>query len=106
MKRGEVRWYKFHHLDKKRPVVVLTRDSALAYLSEVAIFPITSTVRDMPVEVFLSFADGLPRECAANCNHLQTVAKQKLGALIAKLSPDKLEEIEAAIAFALGFETC
>ena len=103
MNRGDVRWYKFQHPDKKRPVVILTRDSALEYMSEVTIVPITSTVRDIPVEVLLDFSDGLSKECAANCDHLQTVAKHKLGALITRLSLDKIEEIEASIAFALGF---
>ena len=103
MNRGDVRWYKFQHPDKKRPVVILTRDSALVYMSEVTIVPITSTVRDIPVEVLLDFSDGLSKECAANCDHLQTVAKHKLGALITRLSLDKIDEIEASIAFALGF---
>ena len=34
MKRGEVRWYKFPRPDKRRPVLLLTRDSILEYLNE------------------------------------------------------------------------
>jgi len=59
MKRGEVRWYKFKSPDKKRPVVILTRNSMLDYLGEVTVAPITSTVRDIPSEVLLSNEDGL-----------------------------------------------
>jgi len=55
MKRGEIRWYKFKTPDKKRPVLVLTRDSILEYLGEITVAPITSTVRDIPSEVFLYF---------------------------------------------------
>jgi mRNA-degrading endonuclease toxin of MazEF toxin-antitoxin module len=33
--RGDVRLYRFTAPDKTRPVVVLTRDSAIAYLSSV-----------------------------------------------------------------------
>ena len=54
MKRGEVRWYSFKTPDKRRPVVVLTRDSALKFLGEVTIAPITTTVRDIPSEVYLN----------------------------------------------------
>ena len=73
MKRGEIRWYKFHPPDKKRPVLILTRDSILEYLDEVTIAPVTSTIRDIPSEVALSEDDGMPRDCAVNCDHLQTV---------------------------------
>ena len=101
MRRGEVRWYTFKSPDKKRPVVILSRTSVITYLGEVTIAPITTTVRDIPSEVFLSRQDGLPRDCAVNCDHLQTVAKQKVGALITTLSSAKLEELAQAVRFAL-----
>jgi mRNA interferase MazF len=59
MKRGEVRWYKFKKPDKKRPVVILTRNSAIEFLGEVTVAPITSTIRDIPSEVLLSSEDGM-----------------------------------------------
>ncbi len=75
MRHGEIRWYKFMRPDKKRPVLILTRDSVLEYLGEVTVAPVTSTVRDIPSEVFLSEADGMARGCAVNCDHLQTDSK-------------------------------
>jgi len=101
--RGEIRWYRFGQPDKRRPVLVLTRDSVLDYLGEVTIAPITRTVRGLPSEVLLTAADGMPRDCAINCDHLQTVSKQKLGPVIASLRSDRLEEVRAAVLFALGF---
>jgi len=101
MNRGEVRWYKFSHPDKKRPVLILTRDSVLGYLGEVTIAPITSTVRGIPSEVELSPTDGMRQVCAINCDHLQTVAKGRLGALITTLGSDKLADVARAIRFAL-----
>ena len=101
MKRGEIRWYKFSHPDKKRPVLILTRNSILEYLGEVTIAPITTTVRDIPSEVSLSKTDGMPRECAINCDHLQSVSKGKIGAVVTSLSPTKLKEVGQAICFAL-----
>lgn len=101
MKRGEIRWYKFHAPDKKRPVVILTRNSVLEYLGEVTVAPITTTIRGIPSEVVLGKEEGLAKECAVNCDHLQTVFKSKLGALISSLSTEKLGEIARAVRFSL-----
>jgi len=104
MQRGEVRWYRFSAPDKRRPVVILTRDSALEFLGEVTVAPVTSTVRDIPSEVVLTPADGVPRACAVNLDHLQTVAKGRLGPLITRLGPGKMSEVGVALLFALGFD--
>ena len=101
MKRGEVRWYKFTPPDKKRPVLILTRSSVLEYLGEVTVAPITSTIRNIPSEVVLSSAEGMPRDCAVNCDHLQTVSKGKIGALITTLPPAKMLDVGEAVRFAL-----
>jgi mRNA interferase MazF len=102
MKRGEVRWYKFKSPDKKRPVVILTRNSILEYLGEVTIAPVTTTIRDIPSEVLLSQRDGMHNDCAINCDHVQTVSKSKIGSLITTLSKEKLGAIGKAICFALN----
>jgi mRNA interferase MazF len=102
MKRGEIRWYKFKSPDKKRPVLILTRDSVLEYLREVTVVPITSIIRDIPSEVLLTREDGLRKDCAINCDHMQTVSKNKIGSLITTLSRDKLTQVSKAIWFALN----
>ncbi len=101
MKHGDIRWYKFVRPDKKRHVLILTRDSVLEYLNEVTIAPITSTVRNIPSEVFLTKADGMLRDCAVNCDHLQTVPKGKIGPLITSLHPARMADVGQAIRFAL-----
>jgi len=103
MQRGEVRWYPFASPDKKRPVLILTRDSILESLGEVTIAPVTSTIRAIPSEVVLTEEDGMPRACAVNLDHVQTVAKSKLGALITTLPMVRMQEVRAALLFALGF---
>jgi mRNA interferase MazF len=103
MRRGEVRWYTFARPDKRRPVLVLTRDSALEFLGEVTIAPITTPNRDIPSEVDLSAADGVARPCAVNLDHVQTVTRAKLGALVTTLSSRKMAEVRSALLFALGF---
>ncbi len=102
MKRGEIRWYKFKAPDKKRPVLILTRDSILEYLGEVTVAPITTTVRDIPSEVFLSKQYGMIKDCAINFDHIQTISKGKIGSLITTLPTDKLKKVSDAIQFALN----
>ena len=96
MQRGEVRWYRFRDPDKKRPVVVLTRASALEFLNEVTVAPVTSRIRDIPTEVVLGVDDGMPRDCAVNLDHVQTVSRGKLGGLVTSLSDARLEEVREA----------
>ncbi|HLC41572.1 MAG TPA: type II toxin-antitoxin system PemK/MazF family toxin [Methylomirabilota bacterium] len=98
-----MRWYKFAQPDKKRPVVILTRDSALEFLGEVTIAPITSTIRDIPSEVLLTKADGMTHDCAVNLDHIQTVSKARIGASITTLAPTKMRELRGGVLFALGF---
>ena len=101
MKRGEIRWYKFKAPDKKRPVLILSRNSISEYLGEVTVAPVTSTIRDIPSEVLLTKSDGILRECAINFDHIQTVSKNKVGSLISVLSPERLKEVREAILFSL-----
>jgi len=102
VKRGEIRWYEFSHPDKKRPVLILTRNSIIEYMDEVTIAPVTSTVRNIPSEVFLSKTDGMFKDCAVNLDYLQTVPKKKIGDLITVLSSEKMREILDALLFALA----
>jgi mRNA interferase MazF len=103
MQRGELRWYRFAQPDKKRPVVILTRDSALEFLGEVTVAPVTSRIREIPTEVVLGSHDGMPRDCAINLDHVQTVSRGKIGPLITTLSGVRMAEVREALLFALGF---
>ena len=105
MNRGDVCWYTFKTPDKKRPVLILTRDSAISVLNSVTIAPITSTIRSIPTEVVLTVEDGLPATCAANFDNLLTVPKSNIGDRITRLTRSRMTEAEAATAFALGFES-
>jgi len=103
MQWGEVRWYTFKKPDKKRPVLLLTRDSAIDYLGELTVAPVTTTIRDIPSEVVLSTEDGMPRECAVNLDHVQTVSKARVGSRITVLGSHQMRSVRDALLFALGF---
>jgi len=100
--RGDVRLYRFAPPDKKRPVVVLTRDSAIAYLSTVTVAPVTSTVRGVPSEVVLDEEDGMKASCAVNLHHAITVSQDRLGKRVARLASPRMNQICAALRFSLG----
>ena len=104
MERGEIRWYEFQPPDKRRPVLIMTRTSVIPFLNEVTVAPITTTIRAIPSEVIIEIEDGLPQECAANFDHLQTVPKAKVGRLITSLSAEKMAQTAAALCFALGMD--
>jgi mRNA interferase MazF len=101
MNRGEIRWYKFKPPDKKRPVLILSRNSVIPYLGEVTIAPISTTIRDIPSEVHLSVRDGMLKDCVINFDHIQTVSKNKIGSKIILLTKEKLKQVVEAINFSL-----
>ncbi len=103
--RGDVRLYQFSAPDKKRPIVVLTRDSAIGYLTSVTVAPITSTIRGVPSEVVLNEDDGMKSLCAVNLHNAVTVSQQRLGRRVARLSAARMNEICAAVRFSLGCES-
>ena len=100
--RGEVRLYQFQPPDKRRLVLVLTRESAIGYLSTVTVAPITSTIRGVPSEVVLDEGDGMKGRCAVNLHNAVTVSQQRLGKRVSRLSPRRMQEVCFALGFALG----
>ncbi len=102
LERGEVRLYRFPPPDKQRPVLVLTRDSAVPYLSRVTVAPITSTIRGVPSEVALGPEDGMKQPCAVNLYNVVTVSKEHLGRRLAHLDERRRRQVCDALGFALG----
>ena len=100
--RGDVRLYRFAPPDKQRPVVVLTRATAIAYLSTVTVAPITSAIRGVPSEVVLNEEDGMKVPCAVNLHSAATISQDRLGKRVGQLSSLRMNEICAALRFALG----
>lgn len=83
-------------------MLVLTRGSAIPYLSRVTVAPISSTIRGVPSEVPLGVEDGMRQPCSANLHNLITVNQQVLGRRLTELTPRRMREVCAALAFALG----
>ena len=101
MRRGEVWWAR---VDKRRPVVLLSRAEAYEVRAMVIVAPATTTVRGFSLEVKLGRAEGLPRSCVVNCDWLVTIPKADLIERAGTLSDDKLRRVDEALRFALGLD--
>lgn len=99
--RGEI-WWADVPGDKVRPVLVLTRERFIPRLNTVLVAPVTTRVRDIPTEVALSAADGLPRACAANFDNVFALRRDRLRERLAVLPADRWSEVCQAYRFAVG----
>lgn len=104
MKRGEIRWYTFRLPDKRRPVLVLTRDEVLDHLNEIIVAPVTRTIRGLRTEMLLTEEDGMPTPCAINFDHLSLGQKDRFGSVLCTLSEHRWSEARRALLVACGFE--
>jgi mRNA interferase MazF len=103
VQRGEIRWYTFASPDKKRPVLVLTRDAVVNSLNEIIVVPVTRTIRGLDTEVILTTDDGMPVACALNFDHVALAQRSKLGSLLTALPERLWPDAERALLMACGF---
>lgn len=100
--RGDIRLCAFAPPDKRTPVLVLTRESAIRYLSTVTVAPITSAIRGVPSELALNEEDGMKAPCAVNLHNAVTITQRRLGRRVSKLNAARMNELCAALRFAFG----
>ncbi len=84
-------------LDKRRPVLILTRQPALHLLTWVTVAPITSTIRGITSEVRVGKRNGLDHDSVISCDNITTVHKDAVGATIGLLFDDQEPELARAI---------
>lgn len=102
LSRGDVWMYEFAAPDKRRPVVILSRQAVIPLLGTVIVAPITSAIHGVPSEVPVGPEQGLKRASAINLDHVQTVDKQRLRQFVAHLGRDVMAEVCRALAVATG----
>ncbi len=100
--RGEIWLHTFAAPDKRRPVLVISRQRTIQLLRTVMVAPITSAIHGVPSEVVVGIGEGLKHECVVNLDHVQTVDKRKLGKYVGRLSDRKMTEVCHALAAATG----
>jgi len=104
MRRGEVWWAEQPEPIGRRPVLLLSRDEAYGVRNAVTVAQITTTVRDIPVEVFLTEKDGVQKKCVINLDTITAIRKGILLERICLLGAKKIEQVDEAIKFALSLE--
>ena len=102
LSRGEIWMYTFSPPDKRRPVLVPTRQEVIGLLRTVIVAPITSTIHGAPSEVIVGIDEGLKRESAINLDHVQTVDKTRLKRFIGSVGPEKMFAVCRALNIATG----
>lgn len=100
--RGEIWLFGFDPPDKRRPVVVLSRQRVIELLQTVIVAPVTSRIRGLPSEVRLGVDNGLKTESAVNLDHVQTVSKRQLRHFVGSLTPAQMTEVCRALGVATG----
>jgi mRNA interferase MazF len=100
--RGEIWTYAFSTPDKRRPVLVITRQDVIGLLDTVMVAPVTSTIRGAPGEVVVGVEEGLKHDSAVNLDHVQTVEQARLTRRIGRLGPAKMRQVCRALAIAAG----
>ena len=100
--RGEIWNYRFKSPDKRRPVLVLTRQEVIPLLHTVMAAPITSTICGAPSEVIVGIDEGLKRTSAVNLDHVQTVERARLVGYVGSVSPATMNAVCRALAVATG----
>jgi mRNA interferase MazF len=102
VKRGEIWMYRFGRPDKRRPVVILSRQAALDRLRTAVVAPITRTAFGIPSEVRIGPDQGLKTDSVVNLDHLYTVDKADLASYVGRLDGSLLRDVCDAVNIALG----
>jgi mRNA interferase MazF len=103
VRQYELWWAQMPEPVGRRPVLLLSRDRAHEYLTRVIVVEITSTIRDIPVEVDLGTAEGLRHRAVANFDNVHVVAKQRLLTRIGALRARRIAEVKRALGYALDW---
>jgi len=104
MKRRGVWWAQLPAPTGRRPVLLFSRDHAYAVRNAVTVAFITTAIRSIPVEVKLTAADGMPRECVVNLDLINTIPKAAIVQRVCELSNVRMAEVARAIQFAIQLQ--
>lgn len=91
-------------LDKTRPALVLTRDTARGAMTKVTVAPITTTAKGLSSEVRVGPANGLDAECAVALDNVVTVPVELLGRTVGYLSSAQEAELARAVVMAYDLD--
>jgi mRNA interferase MazF len=100
---GEIWQFAFRAPDRRRPVLVLTRQEMIGRLHTVSVAPLTSSIRGVASEVVVGPEVGLKQLSAINLHHVATVPLSGLRSFVGTVSDEVMVRVRNALLFALGF---
>ncbi|MDI9597746.1 MAG: type II toxin-antitoxin system PemK/MazF family toxin [Candidatus Caldatribacteriota bacterium] len=101
MQKGDIWWANLPEPIGRRPVALLSRNEAYEVRNSVTVAEVTSTIRNIPVEVRIGKRENMPKECVINLDTIITIRKELLDQRIVHLDSGKISEVDDAIKFAL-----
>lgn len=104
MNQYEIWWADLPSPAGRRPVMLLSRGDAYGYLNMFIAVEITTTIRNIPIEVRLGKREGLDKPCVANFDNLRTIARSRLVRRAGRLGPQRIREAKRALGYALAWE--
>lgn len=88
--------------DKRRPVLLLTRDDVIEALNEIIVAPATRTILGISSEILLAADDGFPVTCALNFDHVSLTQRSRLDPVLATLPEQQLDVIAGPVCAQVG----
>ena len=94
--------FRFGRPDKRRPVLVLSRNAVIESLHTVTVAAITSKQHGSPTEVEVGIAEGLKVVSCVNLVNVFTVRQSDVGEYVGELGPEMMARVCEALAIAVG----
>ena len=82
---------------KRRPVLIVSRDEVIPFLNNIVVAPITSTIRTIPTCIPVGPDEGIDHDSVATFDNLATVPKSVLTTRLGNLGADGRRQICEAL---------
>lgn len=78
---------------KRRPVLIVSRDEVIPVLNNVVVAPLTTTLRDIPTCIRIGPDEGIDRASVATFDNLAAVPKSVLTTRLGQLGAGRRQQI-------------
>jgi mRNA interferase MazF len=103
LKQYELWWVALPAPAGRRPVLLLSRNSAYAVLHKFIVAEVTTRIRGIPEELLLGPREGMPARCVANFDNVRTVHRSCFVQRAGKLAAGRVPEVKQALGHALAW---
>lgn len=83
---------------KRRPVLIVSRNEVIPVINNVIVAPVTSTIRDIPTCIPVGAGEGIDHDSVATFDNLAAVPKSVLTTRLGQLNVNGRQQICEALA--------